>query len=267
MSAPFQYAEPRIVDDINDCYFYHSMTLPGHGEIRGDWDLRAAMPGYLGNFDFRGKRVLDMGAASGFLTFTMERLGAEVVSFDMEDGAQWNLVPHHKIQHELPKMRLETRAAHRKLQNGYWYAHRRLNSKAQAYYGNIYDLPAELGEFDVIVFGLILGHLRDPFGALCSASRLSRGSIIVTNRANEWSEPVARFLPHADSKVHMMWWALNVDCLTRMLEVLGFAPQSVVKSAPTYVLEGKQQIQRCRSLVVKRVAGSTIVSQLQKACA
>jgi predicted nicotinamide N-methyase len=35
---------------------------------------------YLGNFDFVGKRVLDVGAASGFLTFEMEKRGAEVVA-------------------------------------------------------------------------------------------------------------------------------------------------------------------------------------------
>ena len=266
MNKPFRYAESRVVNELSDCYFYHTMNIPGHGEVRGDWDLRAAMPGYLGNFDFRGKRVLDVGAASGFLSFAMEQQGAEVVSFDLEDGAQWNLVPHHKIQHDLPQMRLAARAAHQRLQNGYWYAHRRLGSRAKAYYGTIYDLPAELGEFDVAVLGLILGHLRDPFGALSSVARLCRGSIIVTNRANEWSEPVARFLPHADSKLFMLWWALNVDCLTRMFEVLGFAPQTVVKSAPKCLVDGQQQVQKCRTLVVKRFAGNTIFGQ-QKACA
>ena len=58
-----------------------------------DGILRKTIDDYLGNFDFRGKRVLDVGTATGFLSFEMEKRGAEVVSFDMASRAQWQLVP------------------------------------------------------------------------------------------------------------------------------------------------------------------------------
>ena len=29
------YARPRAVDSLADCYFYHSMDIPGHGEVTG----------------------------------------------------------------------------------------------------------------------------------------------------------------------------------------------------------------------------------------
>ncbi len=41
----------------------------------------------------RGKRVLDACALSGFTSFAMEALGAEVVSYDRAEGRHWDLVP------------------------------------------------------------------------------------------------------------------------------------------------------------------------------
>ena len=70
------YAEPRRVDSLTECAFYHVMDLPAFGRVGGQWDLRGTVDDYLGRFDFRDKRALDIGAASGFLTFAMERRGA-----------------------------------------------------------------------------------------------------------------------------------------------------------------------------------------------
>ena len=36
------YAPPRTVTDLNDCYFYHTMDVPGVGRVTGEWDLRSA---------------------------------------------------------------------------------------------------------------------------------------------------------------------------------------------------------------------------------
>jgi hypothetical protein len=88
------FATPRKVEDVADCYFYHTMELPGLGVIEGrDWDLRGRVDEYLGNVDFAGKRVLEIGPASGFLTFEMEKRGAEVVSVEVTDEHGWDFVP------------------------------------------------------------------------------------------------------------------------------------------------------------------------------
>lgn len=34
------YAKPRHVRDLSECYFYHTMDLPGVGTRLGNWDLR-----------------------------------------------------------------------------------------------------------------------------------------------------------------------------------------------------------------------------------
>src|SRR5271169_692926 len=87
------YAEPRNITSLDDCYFYHSMDLPGYGAVSGEWDLRTGLDAYLGNYDFAGKRVLDVGAASGILSFHAESRGAEVVSFDLSEEYSWDIVP------------------------------------------------------------------------------------------------------------------------------------------------------------------------------
>jgi hypothetical protein len=68
--SPIQYATPLVVDDLAQCHFYHRMDIPGVGEVGGQWDLRDCVREYLGNYDFNGKRALDVGTASGFLTST-----------------------------------------------------------------------------------------------------------------------------------------------------------------------------------------------------
>ena len=61
------FADPLKVEDIGDCSFYHTVELPGYGVINGEWDLRGRVNEYLGNVDFAGQRVLEIGPASGFL--------------------------------------------------------------------------------------------------------------------------------------------------------------------------------------------------------
>lgn len=55
------FAEERLVTNIEDCYFYHTMDIPGHGVVEGEWDLRANISNYLGGCNFQGQRVLDVG--------------------------------------------------------------------------------------------------------------------------------------------------------------------------------------------------------------
>ncbi|GAI92786.1 unnamed protein product, partial [marine sediment metagenome] len=83
-----------------ECYFYHTMDIPGFGCIQGPWDLRKVAHEYLGSVDFKGKRVLEIGTASGFLCFYMESLGAEVVACDLSENQLMDLVPFSRRDHE-----------------------------------------------------------------------------------------------------------------------------------------------------------------------
>ncbi len=269
MAAPTLYAEPIEVNDPAICSFYHRMELPGCGTVGAQWDLRDTVDKYLGQLDFSGKRVLDIGAASGFLSFEMERRGAEVVSFDMRDGHDWNVVPHAHEQHYLPIIFDECDQAHTALRNAYWFAHQRLGSRCRAVYGDIYDLPGELGNFDIVFCGMILGHLRDPFLALYSASRLCSGTMVVTNPTSArepwwWKLPfagsrqrqgIAGFMPTAGNRSRKYWWALSDRCISQMLEILGFQTERRLTCRPKCIVNGRTHREKCRTTVTQRVRG------------
>ena len=113
-----------------------------------------------GNVDFAGQRVLEIGPASGFLTFEMEKRGADVISVEVTDEHGWDFVPY-------PHARLEEvfgprRIVMQQLKNSYWFSHAALQSKAKVYYGDAYNLPAALGEFDIAVMGAGAAPLPRP---------------------------------------------------------------------------------------------------------
>ena len=128
------------------------------------WDLRGHEPAYLGGVDLAGKRVLELGPATGALTFYMERMGAEVVSFEAGFDVSIDTLPvKGEDQHE-ERLRVMQETIDRN-HDGWWYLHRTLGSSARFVQGNIYDMPADLGTFDITVVGAILLHLREPWGA------------------------------------------------------------------------------------------------------
>jgi len=213
------YADPRPVGDIESCYFYHRMELPGVGVVGGQWDLRRSIEDYLAGFPFAGKRVLDVGAASGFPSFEMERRGADVVSFDMSPDGRWDIVPlagadlDAAVQHK--------RESWKALTNAYWFAHAALRSSARVCYGDIYRLPEALGDFDVAFLGSVLLHLQDPFEALRSAARRTRDVLIVTEPAYPAPGAQMEFVPTRLGPSDT-WWRLSQGCIAQMMDVLGF---------------------------------------------
>jgi SAM-dependent methyltransferase len=236
------------------------MNIPGVGEVGDTWDLRSSVDNYLGQFDYRGKRVLDVGAASGYLTFEMEKRGAEVVSFDIANGSMLDLVPYVDIQSNLEEVRQRFYSLTERLKNAYWFTHQRVGSKARAYYGDVYDLPGELGAFDVATFGMIMTHLRDPFQALYSASRLVRETIIVTNQMWESTDPLGTFIPSRENKESAVWWGPSRGLVTRMLSILGFEVKSTTTSKVQCIKQGRVGVEPCISLVAKRIAGSVCLT-------
>lgn len=221
------YSAVRNVDRVEDCYFYHTMDVPGFGTVNGEWDLRGSVGTYLGNFDFAGKRVLDVGAASGILSFYIEAQGAEVVSFDLSDDYDWDIVPFDKNDNEA--MRSERRSHLRKINNGYWFCHKAFNSSAKMVNGVVYDMPVNIGPVDVSVFGSILLHLRDPFLALENAARLTKETIIVSDLspfgklASKFKRN-PKFMPRAERPdgISDRWFRLPPLLVQEYLGILGF---------------------------------------------
>jgi len=105
--------------------------------------LRQGIDRYLGNVDFTGRRVLDVGAASGFLTFSVESRGADVVSYDLAPDDSWDIVPFAGA--DLTAYLGERRELTRKLNNAYWFCHRAIGSCARMVHGTLYAVRAASG--------------------------------------------------------------------------------------------------------------------------
>jgi SAM-dependent methyltransferase len=193
------FAPPRHVADRSDCYFYHTIELPGEGTIEGSWDLRDDVDNYLGHVDLSGKRVLELGTASGFLCFEMEKRGADVVGYDLSDKYSWDLVPYAAAMEQIKAM--DHKGHIRQLNNSWWLGHRLNQSRARVVYGSIYDVPDSIGPVDVATFGCILLHLQNPFLALAQAARLVRETIIVTEHDAHWHERPAFLGPAGGGKL------------------------------------------------------------------
>lgn len=246
------YAAPRLVEDLGECYFYHVMDLPGLGEVGGEWDLRGHEDAYLGGEPLEGRRVLELGTASGALCRYMEGRGAEVVGFDLSPEHSWDLVPFAKF--DIDGMIASSKAHIEHLNNAWWLVHRLFGLKARLVHGTVHHIPGEIGLVDVSTACAILLHLRDPFGTLANAARLTRETMIVTEVHPEQPEgsglgsavpPHARsahtgavyLLPHPiseDPASAFAWWSLPAEAVGQFLGVLGFEDQTVTDHLQTF---------------------------------
>src|SRR5262245_13060466 len=107
---------------LRDCWLMDLLKL-GIVNHFGSWDVRGVSTNTSATDPF-GK-TLDVGCASGFLSFEVEKRGAMVTSFDVDTS---DIDP----KTDAATKRLEVV----KMQNGYRLAHRLLNSKVRIVYGD-----------------------------------------------------------------------------------------------------------------------------------
>ncbi len=210
--------------ELAECDFYHASALSDGTVVPGPWDLRGHEHLYLGEVDLAGERVLELGPASGALTYFMEDAGAEVVCFDVGFDVCGDILPLPGLDPQVQQadyVRMVSR-----VQNSWWYLHRDRRSQAKIAYGSIYDLPGDLGGFDTSVFCAILLHLRDPFRALQEAASRTRRRIVVTDALQDPSlgteDNLLRFAS-ANFQNLTLWWTLTPGTVRHMLRHLGFS--------------------------------------------
>ncbi len=234
LAAAPGFQEPIFVESPQDCFFYHTMELPQFGLQTGHWDLRNDIENYLGHQSFQGKTVIDVGTASGFLCFEMEKRGADVIAFDrtLSDSTDdAGLIPFHNYEARFGRSMAQTIAhrqkAQKDLQRSFWLSHRLLQSKARLYCGNAYSAPDDIGQIDYCFFGCILLHLRDPLLALSSFAGITREKIIITDNREHigiLNETPVMFLRANDNDLTNpgTWWYLSPVLLEQYLAILGF---------------------------------------------
>src|SRR6478672_9707281 len=223
------FAEPRIVSNPDECLFYHSVDVPRRGTFKGFWDIRGREAEYLGNVGFAGRRVLEIGPASGHLTFFMEKQGAEVVSIEARDETVWDLFwdQHEPLPPHLQTLLTESRKALNEVKNSYWFCHEGFGSKARVHYGSAYELPRELGEFDVAVMACMLLHNKNPLRIIENVARLTREEIIIVEPVRERQFSSVEFLPTGDEPWWDTWWGFTPRFFVNVLRSMGFTHSTV----------------------------------------
>jgi SAM-dependent methyltransferase len=200
---------------LDECTWYHSMDLPGIGEVAGAWDLRGRFDDYVGHVALGGKSVLDVGTANGFLSFEAEKRGATVTSFDADGPERLEFQPQ-----ATEAARLRTAHFLAGMRNGYRLAHAAFGSRASRVEGNIYDLAGCAPVCDVVILGQILVHVRDALEALRQAALVAHEKLVIVEGSFEAEAPLAVFLG-SDSNVRA-WFHFSPPLYRRWLDLLGF---------------------------------------------
>jgi SAM-dependent methyltransferase len=243
MSQSIEFVAPRRVEGPEGCFFYHTMELPGLGLIHGQWDLRGHFEEYVGGVDVAGKSVLDVGTATGFLSFEAERRGASrVVSLDMSDVRQQTLLPFKdKLYYQDRERWAELYGAEmERWKDAYWLCHRLLDSRAQVFYGSVYDVPPALGQFDVVIIGSVLEHLSDQVTALGSIARVTKETLVVVTPLLQTEERIARFEPLASNPDYdYTWWTYSAGVYREVFRMLGFRIERITTGSYYYDYAGR----------------------------
>lgn len=210
-----------------DCLFYHALNLP-EGEVGGTWDLRANAHSYLGEVDFRNRSVLEVGPASGFLSFWMEASGARVTCLEPSLEHLWDVVPFEGF--DTQAWRETFRVNIQRVRNSFWYAHHALGSRVRMIETDPYRIPEAAGRFDIGVLTAVLLHCRNPFDMLQSVAARVDTAVVVTEEYNAALGPAAAcmFQPHRGVQQVDTWWQFTPQFFVSALGLLGFTQARVL---------------------------------------
>jgi tRNA (mo5U34)-methyltransferase len=195
--------------------WYHTIDL-GHGIVTpGHYDHQPYLQFYGLPEDLSGKTVLDVGAASGFFSFEMERRGAQVTATDLPAWMDHDFGPAYQPDKTSDE-------GHRYLYEPFELARSVLGSNVKRREITIYDLsPETVGTFDLVFCSSLLLHLTDPIRALWRIQSVAKKAAIIATviHQNESCEPLALFAGHHRGDA---WWLPNRACLEGMVQSAGF---------------------------------------------
>ena len=247
-NQPIFAKPPSNSISLEDCQFYHVQDIPGLSESpKGSFDLRKNVDEYLGHVDFKNKTVLELGPASGFLTFHIEKIGGDVTSIDIDpQNNKWDIVPncvHNEFFAPLSfdEGKKKVLDEIKKHQNAYWYAHKAFNSKSKLIHSHVNDLSAELGIYDISLMCSVLMHLQNPFLGMKNMLRHTKEKAIITEmggytRIKSFRNiirnlirkimlppevPSMTYLPFRGKKP-FVWWKMSPEIISNMASTLGF---------------------------------------------
>jgi 2-polyprenyl-3-methyl-5-hydroxy-6-metoxy-1,4-benzoquinol methylase len=179
---------------------YHRLDF-GHGIVMdGEYDMTKYIDHYGIPRDLTGGHVLDIGTASGFFALECARRGAQVTAIDIWDASYYN----------------EFFAA--------------LGVACQYFQKSIYDLDSTLGQFDLVICGSLLLHLRDIFHAVEKIQSVCKREAIVATASVEDEQcnqqAYCEFVGTKNTSSageYWVYWHVSPTALKKMLLAAGFS--------------------------------------------
>lgn len=206
----------KIRELVERLTWYHTIDLGSGLVTPGIFDHRPYLPFFGIPKDLSGKTVLDIGAASGFFSFEMERRGGLVTATDLPSMTDHDFGPVYRATVDVP-------ADDSYIRQPFLLAREILGSKVMRREISAYEMtPESLGTFDFVFCGSLLLHLTDPVRALWMIRNVTRGLAIIATVIDPRpsSEPAALFYGNRRGDV---WWIPNRAGLEAMVQSAGFA--------------------------------------------
>jgi tRNA (mo5U34)-methyltransferase len=202
-SPEFRRRTQQQVDQLSRHSSYHSLELadgtiiPG---LIGIDALKARLRSFPIPDDLRGKRVLDVGAASGWNSFEMERRGADVVAVDCVEFEEFHM------------------------------ARTLLGSKVDYRILDVDELtPESIGRFDYVLFFGVLYHLRHPLLGLERICALTTEAAFVESFVTDAGPDPGAACTLEFYETNELggqidnWCGPNTNCLMALCRAAGFA--------------------------------------------
>lgn len=218
-------------------WHYHTMKDRDGSEIwKGQYDLYALWENFGIPNDLHGQSILDIGTATGFFAFECERLGASpVVATELPDITSWD--SRKGVDYDGVNIPAANSV-------DFWDVHSRLASAVELFSSNISDPPTHsMGQYDWVIFGSLMTHVRDIMLALTNVHTLTRGRAVV----------ISSYLP-GDSNpcLHLIqtdrpfdWWVPTKPLVPLMLKAAGFS--RIVETGDFILVhrDGPSHVQGC----------------------
>ncbi len=212
----------------------HRIDL-GNGIVTpGRWPTSPLVLKALGDVDFRGKKVLDIGCWDGLWSFEAERRGArDVYATDL--------------------------VAHRPFRESKTFLLGRQILGSRAHYEpdlSVYDV-GRLGvsDFDIVLFLGVYYHLKDPLLALARLRQVMRpGAILVVEGEvlDDDRASYARFCYHNHHGGDQSnWWVPTIACLREWVECSFFDVRTLYNVARDPLSASK--VEAVKKLVKRRI--------------
>ena len=228
-------ADDQVLDaEVPFHPWYHTIDLPSGRRTPGAFDHRRLVPHYGIPEDLTGQRVLDIACADGFWSFEFERRGATVTALDIASTDDVDLPgPARTLARQ--------RGLVDPLRDGLQLAHRLRRSTVELRAGSVYDLnPTEFGTFDLVHFGDLLIHLRDPLRALEAVRSVTGGSALFSDCIDPYLDdsdiPGSRLVRYFGGYNTACWWLPSLPGFAQWVADAGF---SNVEVLTTYQLDGR----------------------------